>query len=793
MKYAIFDGSSWSTETVDSEGKVNYYSSLAFDSSGNPAIAYSYFDSDNHDLKYAIFDGSSWSTEIVDSEGLIYSSLAFDSSGNPAIAYYGGLYNDLKYALYDCEEDTNSCVDADCSPYVCEDADSCYGSCTSESDCASGYECVDNVCSETVVVTGAEDCDNSIDDDLNGLIDLTGGCETDGDSNNIEYVCGCQNDDDGLFYSYGDSDITCDSTEVYRCYKFSDVNKDADDVTCSILGGTYYSSDNACTITTEDCLNGIDDDGDGLVDFDDTEDCSVIDYISSCKDSDSSESDPYLVKGIVSYVLTDGSTVTYAEDYCDTTTTDLWEYGCFDYDGNSGPGGNKVNCESLYGTSCTDGACEEDTTDDCSYKMNIDDSFSYDSKEFNFSGFEVNKESTSTTPEYYGVFYYDSVKYKLLEGQSKELSQTFSLSLDNIVNDVMTGSQYVNITGVMTECPTIDRIVEIEESCDDGLDDDNDGYTDCEDYDCKDNSICIFECNDGIDNDKDEGIDRFGACKIAGTIILTCQEVFSQEIPKGSNRDSVAESCYMSCYIYNADFDPEYIAYDSQCVNQTDDKEKKYSVIESTGGISIFDVSKIEIIFEDPRGILIGPDWHETNEPEIYDFSSAIIWESTIINEDLSEGVILVENYIDETATYGGVIDMLKDNNYQLAEIAEILASGKIDIAIGTMALDNSYTTDVSKQIIVGFGKGGFNDYGLAISSVIMGKKPSKFSISSDAISFVQGESVVNDIKTIMTQYSSELMVNSRLVSAGVKTQVMSSPEQELSLWQKFWSFVLRR
>lgn len=42
------------------------------------------------------------------------------------------------------------------------------------------------------------------------------------------------------------------------------------------------------------------------------------------------------------------------------------------------------------------------------------------------------------------------------------------------------------------------------EICNDGIDNDGDGFTDCDDNDCTTNSTCAVEiCNDGIDNDND--------------------------------------------------------------------------------------------------------------------------------------------------------------------------------------------------------------------------------------------------------------------------------------------------
>ena len=69
------------------------------DADGFPHI--SYYDASNDDLKYATLYASGWYTQTVDSEGYVglYTSLALDADGFPHISYYDSSNNDLKYAL----------------------------------------------------------------------------------------------------------------------------------------------------------------------------------------------------------------------------------------------------------------------------------------------------------------------------------------------------------------------------------------------------------------------------------------------------------------------------------------------------------------------------------------------------------------------------------------------------------------------------------------------------------------------------------------------------------------------
>ncbi|RLF40713.1 MAG: hypothetical protein DRN21_01600 [Thermoplasmata archaeon] len=90
----------WSIETVDHEGFVGRYTSIALDSQEYPHI--SYCDAGNWDLKYAYWDGSEWKTETVDTKYMagVPTAIVLDSKGYPHIAYHEAGHEDLKYAYW---------------------------------------------------------------------------------------------------------------------------------------------------------------------------------------------------------------------------------------------------------------------------------------------------------------------------------------------------------------------------------------------------------------------------------------------------------------------------------------------------------------------------------------------------------------------------------------------------------------------------------------------------------------------------------------------------------------------
>jgi hypothetical protein len=129
------------------------------------------------------------------------------------------------------------------------DCDAIYGSSYSCMTDASGY----GYCGASEV------CSNYIDDNSNGQIDTTGGCDTDGDGT-IEYVCGCASYTTsgsgrakritiGSFVSYGSADTTCPSGQTYVCTLAGSSASNGSRVYCGEgedIEGVYYEADSAC-------------------------------------------------------------------------------------------------------------------------------------------------------------------------------------------------------------------------------------------------------------------------------------------------------------------------------------------------------------------------------------------------------------------------------------------------------------------------------------------------------------------------------------------------------------------
>lgn len=101
LKYALFDGVSWSTQSVDASGSGagDAFASIRVDSAGRPHI--SYYDANLSALKYSSWTGTGWATSIVDGAGTsgVSNSLALDAAGR-AIICYSNAADGLKLARW---------------------------------------------------------------------------------------------------------------------------------------------------------------------------------------------------------------------------------------------------------------------------------------------------------------------------------------------------------------------------------------------------------------------------------------------------------------------------------------------------------------------------------------------------------------------------------------------------------------------------------------------------------------------------------------------------------------------
>jgi hypothetical protein len=92
-------GKNWTMATTIEATYGDYRPSLALDSSGQPRVAYL---NPSHDLRYAKYNGSSWTTYSVDSGGApdnyYYCSIDVDSVDNAHIAYTSDTSFSIKYA-----------------------------------------------------------------------------------------------------------------------------------------------------------------------------------------------------------------------------------------------------------------------------------------------------------------------------------------------------------------------------------------------------------------------------------------------------------------------------------------------------------------------------------------------------------------------------------------------------------------------------------------------------------------------------------------------------------------------
>ncbi len=102
LKYAsTTNRTSWTTQTIESAGSVGLYPSLQFTTNDNPTIAY--YKKTTGDLRFAIFSGTSWGYETVESNDDVgrSSSLAIDPFSNHfTVSYVDSTTGDIRFASH---------------------------------------------------------------------------------------------------------------------------------------------------------------------------------------------------------------------------------------------------------------------------------------------------------------------------------------------------------------------------------------------------------------------------------------------------------------------------------------------------------------------------------------------------------------------------------------------------------------------------------------------------------------------------------------------------------------------
>jgi hypothetical protein len=101
-----------SVRTIDGGTSTGLAVSMALDKNGRPGVAY--YDAPNANLKYAHFNGNSWTVEVVDSKNSVglNPSLKFNGAGQPVITYYKATGGDLRMAVHKSSGWSITAIDA---------------------------------------------------------------------------------------------------------------------------------------------------------------------------------------------------------------------------------------------------------------------------------------------------------------------------------------------------------------------------------------------------------------------------------------------------------------------------------------------------------------------------------------------------------------------------------------------------------------------------------------------------------------------------------------------------------
>ena len=403
------------------------------------------------------------------------------------------------------DDDRNGLVD--CDDPACFDDPSCLvprpEECTNglDDDFDGRVDCADTDCFIDPACFFSENCSNGVDDDGDGFVDCADpSCFFDPSCPTGE-ICGNGRDDDG------DRLVDCDDPECVfdpSCEASEDCANgidddgdglvDCDDLTCVL--------NPVCQIP-ENCFNGFDDDGDGAVDCDDSE-CAAVPACAA----------PICPNGSI------GSAV-----------------GTGVAQGTTAGGGNEID------PSCVGGAAEDVAftwTAPRAGRYEIDtEGSNYDTVLVVFPG------ETCDGPQIACDDDEPSLGTRSLVRIDAERGETFTIAIDGF--GTSSGDFRLNIR----------RLPATEAGlCLNGLDDDRDGTTDCDDIDCATDPVCGApeQCDNGVDDDFDGAIDC-GDEDCAGSPLCAAAEVCDNGIDDDDDGDidcedadcADSDECALTC------------------------------------------------------------------------------------------------------------------------------------------------------------------------------------------------------------------------------------------------------
>ncbi len=379
-------------------------------------------------------------------------------------------------ALYCGDPEAGDCCEANGTPY-CDDIACCDIVCTIDPVCC--LASWDGLCAELAAkfcdLCGAptEICDNGIDDDGDGLVDCDDpDCAADPDCDTGGF-CGdpnsgdCCEDNGTPFCDDAECCGTVCATDPFCCESAWDsICAESAAKLCSICGGGLQ----------EVCDNGVDDDGDGLVDCEDS-DCArfpgccpdgLADCNGVCVDLSSDiqncgecgvvcdDGDPCTVDSCVNgeclHELLDEDGDGYAPTSCGGDD-------CDDNDPNVNPGASEI--------------CDNGVDDDCDGLVDCEDADCANAPECGGTGV-CGDPAAGDCCEANGTPYC-----------SDESCCSAVCAVDPFCCETSWDSICVEAAGKIC-----DPCAPPQEICDNGTDDDGDGLVDCEDPDCGESPAC---------------------------------------------------------------------------------------------------------------------------------------------------------------------------------------------------------------------------------------------------------------------------------------------------------------